>query len=62
MRASLRDDPTRAMRSSGQEETMTVFDQMAADLELAGYAERTRALYLRAVNDLAVFHVVPWKV
>jgi len=33
-----------------------VLEQMGADLELAGYAERTRATYLRAVEALAIFH------
>lgn len=30
--------------------------QMDSDLELAGYAERTRATYLHAARDLAAFH------
>jgi hypothetical protein len=34
----------------------TVLEQMRSDLELAGYAERTRATYLHAAKDLAVFH------
>jgi hypothetical protein len=33
----------------------TVIDRMASDLELAGYAERTRADYLAAVRDFVHF-------
>lgn len=33
-----------------------VFEQLRSDLELAGYAVQTRAIYLRAVKDLARFY------
>jgi site-specific recombinase XerD len=35
---------------------MDVLTQMNSDLELAGYAERTRTAYLNAAKDLAAFH------
>ncbi len=35
---------------------LTVHDKMAQDLELAGYALRTREAYLASVRDLEVFH------
>jgi site-specific recombinase XerD len=34
----------------------SVFTQLSSDLELAGYAEQTRGIYLRAVRDLAGFY------
>ncbi len=34
----------------------SVFEQLRFDLELAGYAVQTRAIYLRAVRDLADFY------
>ncbi|HEX5101482.1 MAG TPA: tyrosine-type recombinase/integrase [Polyangiaceae bacterium] len=33
-----------------------VFEQLRSDLELAGYAVQTRAIYLRAARDLATFY------
>jgi site-specific recombinase XerD len=33
-----------------------VFEQLRSDLELAGYAVQTRAIYLRAARDLAKFY------
>jgi len=44
--------------SEGQKEIPMddVLMQMDSDLELAGYAERTRATYLNAARDFAVFH------
>src|SRR6188768_3174297 len=33
-----------------------VFEQLRSDLELAGYATQTRAIYLRAARDLAKFY------
>jgi integrase/recombinase XerD len=34
----------------------SVLEQLSSDLELAGYATQTRAIYLRAVRDLAGFY------
>jgi site-specific recombinase XerD len=34
----------------------SVFEQLRSDLELAGYASQTRAIYLRAAKDLAKFY------
>src|SRR5262245_12151986 len=34
----------------------TALTQMKSDLELAGYAPHTRAIYLRAARDLAEFY------